>query len=97
MNGQPKKQIVYDEVDISFLQEVYNLRFNQKKPLAFATHKLFLSPEDFEKWKEGNWNREEAMNELIQESEKSASNCLLATFGSPLVGVFPASGKERLR
>lgn len=66
VNGQPVKRKVYDETDIKHLQELYYLRVDKRLPLAYAIHKVFLTDEDFEKWKLGKWDREAEWQKLIE-------------------------------
>lgn len=68
--GQPVKRVVYDETDIEYLKQLYQLRIVDNLSLAYAIHKVFLLPKDFEKWQKGEWNKEEELKKVMEKVEK---------------------------
>lgn len=68
--GKPVKRKVYDEKDLKLFQKLYELRIIQGQPLEYSICKSFMSDEDFNKWKIGEWDRSLELQKMLQEKKK---------------------------
>ena len=58
-DGVPQKVVVFDDLDLERLQNLYDRVTYDNENLTYCIHLLFLSDGDFERWKRGEYNIEE--------------------------------------
>lgn len=56
--GLPQKVVVFDDIDLEKLQNLYDRVTYDNENLNYCIHLLFLSDEDFERWKNGKYDVE---------------------------------------
>lgn len=73
-DGVPQKVVVFDDIDLEKLQNLYDRVTYDNENLTYCIHLLFLSDEDFERWKSGKYDVEE---EKGNTNKNQGEACLL--------------------